>query len=241
MSNRGLYIDFRKEVPVMTITAGTAATGADNSVNLISFGKHALEMQYEGASTDIGFTRSTSGLIIPNDNTDNEGVELYTSALADANIRGQFKVGTDPAFWMWGKIIVPDVSDYDVACVGLRKAAAVADVASHAATITAYTDCALLNLNAGAIYTGTRLNSGAGVLTDTTQTVADGVAMTFAVKVSAAGVVTFLVDGAAPTVNTNTLTFDSTDVVVPFMHFTKNASAASDTPPILVELYADLQ
>ena len=233
------FFDFRQLTPVMCIAGGTAATGADTTTSFIQTPVGGLQLYYGAANSDINFVKDAAGWILPNDNTDNEGGELHLGVIADNSQVGAFKIGTSPAFMAELICKIPDVSDYDIFAFGFRKAEAcqaIANIDEPAELITRYTDLAALNVNAGTIYTLTRLNSGAGVATSTTNTKADGVEMKLTVKVSAAGVVTFLIDGAAPTVNTNTLTFDSTDIVVPFLRYTKGAGAASDTPPIIKSL-----
>ena len=74
--------------------------------------------------------------------------------------------------------------------IGFRKNAA------FAAALSSYTDYAVMNVNAGAIYTQTRLASGSAVNTDSTQDVADGVSVTLEIRVNQFGVVQFLLNEA---------------------------------------------
>jgi hypothetical protein len=229
-------VDFRQVgVPMLLQNSAVAlADGLDTTVSITNIKGNYFETYYGAASTDIIYTPNANGLVIPNDNTDNEGVEI-TNGIAATHCPVAFTVGTDAAFFFSVKFGIPDVSDYDVGMVGFRAVEAyqaVANIDTPAETITRYTDLAGFNVNAGDIYTMTRNNSGTGVLTDSTDNWADGEYKTLTVKVSAAGVCTFFVDGAAPTVNTNTITLAAAKVVVPFFRFTKGA-AASDTPPIL--------
>lgn len=241
--SKEVYVDFREHAPVMSIAAGSAATGADTTVSNVAAGRHNLELYYAAANSDIGFTRNAAGWVLPNDNTDNEGGELGLGILASGAEPGHFTIGTDAAFSAKLVCKIPDVSDYDIFAFGFRKAAAYVAVASldtPAELLTAWTDVGGLNVNAGDIYTITRLNSGTGTATDSTDNLADGTEVTLEVKVSAAGVVTFEIDGSAPTVNTNTLTFDTGDIVVPFLRYTKGGTAA-DTPPIIKSLTVKYQ
>ena len=241
------YVDFLggpEPATQLTLASGGtgAAAGSDNNVNQWLFANGAqLECLATAASTDIVPAKSAGvGLVIPNDQTDDEGVEIIVSD--SLNSTGPcYTIGTDAAFRVDMKVKIPDVSDYDVAAVGFRKQAAfTAAIEADGELITDYTDIACLNVNLGNIDTNTRINSATGTATDTTDDWADDAAKTLSVLVSAAGVVTFEIDGAAPTVNTNTLTFDSGDVVIPFMAFTRAATTA-DTPPILVSFFAGHQ
>ena len=68
------------------------------------------------------------------------------------------------------------------------------------------------------------LNAGGGVLTNTTDLWGgDAATKTLKVLVSAAGVVTYTINGAAPTV-THAFTFDAADVVVPYIRIEHSAS-----------------
>ena len=105
--------------------------------------------------------------------------------------------------------------------IGFRKSEA------NNATLASYTDYGVIGMNAGTSATNIvimdELNSGGQTITDTTDAWGgDGTAKTLRVLVSAAGVVTYTIDGAAPSV-TNALTFDTPDVVVPFIHLLQNA------------------
>ena len=133
------------------------------------------------------------------------------------------------------------MADFDVACVGFRKQEAyTAAIQADEEIITDYEDVAALNVNLGNIDTCTRLGSGTGVDTDTLDNWANAATKTLSVLVSSAGVVTFLIDGVAPTTNTNTLTLADGAVVIPFMAFTVAATNA-DTPPNLVSFFAGHQ
>ena len=241
------YVDFLGQpepaTQLMLAATGTgAAAGSDNNVNQWLFANGAqLECSCTAANSDIVPSKTAGvGLLIPNDPTDDEGVEIMVSD--SLNSTGPcYTIGTDAAFRVDMKVKIPDVSDYDVACIGFRKQEAyTAALEADGELITDYTDIAALNVNLGNIDTCTRLNSATGTATDTTDDWADAATKTLSVLVSSAGVATFQIDGADPTVNTNTLTFDDGDVVIPFMAFTK-ATNGADPPPILVSFFAGHQ
>jgi hypothetical protein len=135
-----------------------------------------------------------------------------------------FTIGTDAAFFIQGSFITQDASGTDPLIIGFRRAAA------YNATLANYTDFATIGLvgtaNPNTIFITTQLNTGGVVSTNTTQTVADATRVQFKVSVSAAGVVTYQVNYAAPTV-TAAFTFDSGDVVIPFVRFTQAADLAT--------------
>ncbi len=114
-----------------------------------------------------------------------------------------------------------DVSGCDPLLIGFRK------VEANNATFTSYTDYAAIGLSAsdGAnIWLKTELNAGGTTSTDTTNTWTDGQSKVLKVLVSAAGVVTYTIGGSAPVV-TAAFTFDSTDVVIPFIRLTHAVTA----------------
>lgn len=231
-------IDFTK---ISQQTGSTAALCAapvvtTGAINTFSFGGKTISVYNDGQNDDICFTRDATigGWTIPNDNTDNDGIEINPGIGLPSN--GIFVVGTDPAFYVKAKFNIPDVSDYDVAAVGFRKAAANAAMASAAAVATAYTDIAAINVDAGDFKTVTSLNTATDVTTDiTTSAWLDTETHTLEVRVSATGAVTYYVDDVV-TPGAVAFTMDSGDSVLPFVRFTKNAGAASDTPPCMLTL-----
>lgn len=247
------HIDFNAPpMGAMAKASGLAAATTDNTTNVfVAPGGVGIEIRNEQTNSDVMplyvvDANCTNGWQIPNDNADNDGIEMSLGIEANAASRYAYKIGTDPAFKLLVKFGIPDVSDYDLAMIGFRKAAAYGDAINDPATTfgsaVVYTDVACLNVNAGNIYTITGKNQTGGgtgtfTATDTTDNWADDAVKTLGVHVSA-GVVTFTIDGAAPTV-TQAFTFDDGDVVIPFLLFTKGAAAA-DTPPILASLTATI-
>jgi hypothetical protein len=128
-----------------------------------------------------------------------------------ATSRSAFTVGTHDAF-IRVKLNVADVSGSDDCAVGFRKAEA------YQAAIDNYDEMAALNLISGTINIETILNNGATTTTSTTDTVADGVDVELEVRVDNGGVVSYVIDGAAPT-TTAAFTFDDGEVIVPFLYF----------------------
>lgn len=248
--NKATYIDFRAGPPSgatakVAGTTTTEATGTDNTTDIFTApGGVAIEIRHEQTNADIlpvavVDSNCTNGWQIPNDNADNDGIEMSLGILSDENAKYAFKIGTDPAFKMLVKFGIPDVSDYDVCFVGFRKAGAYVDaINTPAAMEAAYDDKAGFDVEAGAIHILTSLN-GSDTDTDTTDTWVDDAVKTLGVFVSAAGVVTYTINGSAPTTSA-AFTFDSGDIVVPCLVFTKGAAVA-DTPPILTTLYVGPQ
>jgi predicted RecA/RadA family phage recombinase len=207
-----------KTAPVCmgTVNTGAVAVGTTGAVNLAAFEKNIFEYHVLGAGQTIVIpTIATDGLLCSLDLTNNEGAE-YTQGIT-ARSKSAFVIGTSPAFYLKVGLKVADVSGSDICAVGFRKTQA------YNATFVNYTDKATLNKIGGDIYISTALNDAADVDTDTTDDWADGETHMLEVYVSAAGVVTYKIDGAAPTA-TAAFTFDATDVVVPFFHLLHDAT-----------------
>jgi hypothetical protein len=202
---QGTNITFTQS-PVTSALLGGASAGTDNTTNVAIFeGGELFEYHLTGTQTILAPTITTSGLLVSLDLTDTEGVE-YTQGIT-AQSKVAYTIGTD-AFYGKLTFTLADVSGVAEAAFGFRSDEAYT-------TVDAYTDLACLNCQGGTINIETILNNGTTTTTDTTDTWADGEEHTFEIYVSTAGVVTYKIDGVAPTV-TAAFTFDTGDVVVPF-------------------------
>jgi len=212
--------------PLLTTAATTAgvATGASGDVNLMSLQQGVLMEQFIiGTQTIIGPRMEATGLDISLDQTAADGVE-YNFGAARTNSRHAFTIGTSAAFFFEVTLNVEDLSGCDPLVIGFRKAAA------NNAVLASYTDYASLGINQGTsalnVVLMTELNGGGQTITNTTDAWGgDGTARTLKVLVSSAGVVTYTIDGSAPSV-TAALTFDNADVVCPFIHFLQGADVS---------------
>ncbi len=210
------------EQPVSSRSTGTATSGATGATNIMAFAENVFEYHIKGAGQTITVpVIGAAGLDISLDQTDAEGVEITQGITARS--RGAFVIGTDAAFAFSAKLKVADASGAGNLFVGFRKAEA------YQADEDDYADMAAIGINGTAnpntIKLATILNGGATTSTDTTDTWADAAEKTLKVLVSAAGVVTYQINGAAPTV-TAAFTFDTGDTVVPFIYFLHAADVA---------------
>ncbi len=218
------YEEFRTQpTSVSGALAGTptvyvgqgAPTGATNDMNLWNTGANIFEMAIKGTQTLLVPKFSATGLNITQDQTDNDGGEITQGITARS--KAAFTIGTDAAFYFSVQFRIADASGIDDLLVGFRKTQGY-----QATSVATYTDFAGLGFNTAAdpaaIKVRTQLNNAGAQNVDTTQTWADTTTHTFTTLVSAAGVTTFKLDGAAPTA-TAAFTFDSTDVVVPFFYY----------------------
>jgi hypothetical protein len=193
---------------------GAAPVGTDTATNIMICQEgEVLEVTNIGTQTIIAPRMAAAGLLTSLDLTDNEGAEYNWGVLS--NSKHQYTIGTDPAFYLEWRFTLADVTGCDPVGIGFRKTEA------NDAALANYTDFAWIGVsetdNSATISLKTRLNSGAVTTTDTTDAWTDGQTHTLKVLVSGAGVVTYEIDGAAPTA-TAAFTFDDTDVVMPFFY-----------------------
>lgn len=203
------YTDFR-DTPVAQALGGGAATGTGGDENQIVLGGQVFHQHILGTQTIIVPVRVATGLNVGHDQTDNDGIE-YTNGISLATAKRVFTVGTDQDFFFKVKFSIADVSGTDDCAVGFRKAEA------FQANIDDYDEMACLNVISGDIKIETILNDAATTTTDTTDNWADGETHTLEVRVSYAGVVTYKIDGDAPS-TTAAFTFDSDEVLIPFFY-----------------------
>lgn len=211
--------------PVMqsNATTGVAPTGVAGDVNLMCLQNGIVMEQFIiGTQTIIAPRMSSSGLLASLDLTASDGVE-YNFGAARNNSRHSYTIGTSAAFFFEVQMTIADISGGNPYCIGFRKTEA------NNATFGSYTDYAAIGMFTGTSATNivlcTELNSGGQTLTNTTDAWGgDGATKTLKVLVSAAGVVTYTINGVAPSV-TAAFTFDSGDVVAPFIRIEHGAVA----------------
>lgn len=211
--------------PLCQIGTGTFAvpTGATGEVDRLYFQEGvSMEQFILGAGqTILAPSMDANGLLASLDLTVGEGVE-YNFGAARTNSRHAFTIGTSPAFYFELEMRINDMDGADPYMFGFRKSEA------NNATWETYTDFACIGMEAATSPTNVviidELNAGGTVKTNTTDLWGgDAATKVLQVLVSAAGVVTYKIAGAAPTV-THAFTFDNADVVVPFIRIEHSAS-----------------
>ena len=198
-----------------------AATGATGDENVLMFNNgETLYHHVLGTQTLVTPNIVAAGLDIAQDLTNNDGMELCGAPSTGTGI--QFTVGTDAAFYFSCAITITDVSGTDDFAIGFRK------VEAFQAAVDNYDEMAAFNVISGDIKLETILNGAATTTTDTTDNWADAASKTLKVLVSAAGVVTYTIDGSAPT-TTASFTFDNGEVVTPFVYLVHDSDVAEAT------------
>jgi hypothetical protein len=198
-------------------TTGAAPSGSTGAVNLMYLQDGCLMEQFiMGAGQTIIAPRmdATAGLLISLDLTDDEGAEYNFGARNNA--KHAYTIGTSDAFFIEATFYVADLSGCEPLWLGFRK------VEANNADYTNYTDYYVIGVNNATSATnatvGGRINSGGLTLTDTTDAWSEGAAQTVSIEVSGSGVCTAKIGGSAVSVP-YAQTFDSGDVVMPFIHF----------------------
>lgn len=219
---RHVFSEFRS-MPLGNLTGGAAASGATGAKNTILDAGAGIvwEQVILGAGQTIILPVLTAnGWDIGGDQTNTEGYELVPFGNF-ARSPLCFTIGTDAAFFLRLSVKIADASGCDPFLVGFRKQEA------YQAVETAYADHAAIGLVGAANPSAIKIRREAGGAghtdTDTTQTFADGETHSFEVRVSAAGAVKFLLDGAAPTVDVTNYSFTNALAVVPFLYFLNSA------------------
>jgi hypothetical protein len=196
---------------------GTAADGTAEAVNILYARDNIFAYAAMGTQTITAPVITANGLNIGMDQTDNDGVEIWTH-MTHASGR-PFIVGNDAAFYFTCTVNLATIAGTDDCHIGFRRA----EIMN--ATYDNYLDLAAIGMeNAdGTIDLTTILNNAATTVTDTTDTIVAATDTQFKILVSAAGVVTYQHDiAAAGTLAAPTavaaFTFDDGDPVIPFVH-----------------------
>jgi hypothetical protein len=218
---RYMYTKFRGPAMGNTL-AGAAASGSTGALNILACEGELHEYHIKGAgqTATVPYTVA-NGLNVSLDAADDEGLEIVFGGEGGASegySKLGFTVGTD-AFFCKLKFEIADVSDTDDCALFFRK------LEAHEANFDDYDTLVSLNVISGDIKIETMVNDAVATTTDTTNNWADTEEHTLELYVSAAGVVTYQIDGAAPTA-TAALTLADADVVVPGL-FLLHAAAST--------------
>ncbi len=212
--------DFASAPSALMTIAGLAQSAVAQQLDIGYFGAHAFIFAQSTAQTILP-VMDTVGLDIGGDQVSGEAYEVFAGVLGASGRPAV--IGVDPAFYFCLTATIADTSGASDFHVGWRSA-----TQTQTATITTYLNYATVGLegtsnpNTIQLMTG---NDDTDVTTDTTDTWADGVSKKLCVNVSAAGAVTYTINGSAPTA-TAAFSFDDGDSVIPFVQFQHGADVA---------------
>jgi hypothetical protein len=174
-----------------------------------------LAVIHETTNTGATPTAEATGLDIGQGGADNDVIELLGGVFGASG--RPFVVGTDAAFKFCADLTIADVSGTDLFFCGFRTVEVVDAIAQYA-------DFAAIGIISGDIYV-TDTTTGD---TDTTDNWADTANKEICTLVSAAGVVTYTIAGAAPT-STDAHTIGDGLQVIPFCQKEEDSDLAEDT------------
>lgn len=243
--SRYIYENFSGEPVLSASTPDTGAAVGATTERLVKARVSSFHISPCGTTQTLlaPFKSTTVGWDVTHDLTDNDEIEISAAGCLATDCPLAFTVGTDTAFFFRVKATIADASGAECFQIGFRKQAAFAQAGdANPPVLSDYTDYAAIGLrgtaNPNTIKIATNLNSGGETLTDTTMTWADAAQKTLVVKVSAAGVVTYEVNGAAPTA-TAAFTMDTGDIMIPFIKLVHGSDVANGV--VLNEVECGLQ
>lgn len=219
MGQSGIYVPTFTQDSVAATAANTGGvpTGATGDVNIYALqGGFVMQGFVVGAGqTILQPIMGANGLIISADQTNTEGMEYNFPY-------HQYTIGTSAAFFMEVDLYINDMDGSNPYIFGFRKTEA------NNATWNAYDTYATIGMIASTsttnIVVATELNGAGTTITNSgTAWGGDGSVNTLQVLVSAAGVVTYSINGtpyAGPG-----FTIDNADVVIPYLRIEHSASA----------------
>ena len=236
---RYFYEPFVKQPFSWTITTDGYGnpTGTTGNVNGIHTGFNNFAWQVKGTQTIVVPSVTTDhaydfGL----DQTLADGFELNPSTVVVTNATYahplHYTVGTDEAYFRL-LFSAEDVSGADLT-VGFRLVEAYQTAVASYDTYAGIRVLGDSSSAAGAITLVNELDASATAATDTTDTLADGTAVEFEVRIVGTKA-RFFINGASPTIDLRTFAFTSGDVVMPFVFFLNTTDVVGELKFIRME------
>jgi hypothetical protein len=206
-------------IPVMSANTGGVAVVTQGHINLWAFPQWGAYFEaYNTVALQViaPALSATAGQGLNLDSaTDANSAIIEITEGNNVNSKNAFVTGTSPAFYVKAGFNINTLADVANVIVGFRA------IQSYQATsLATYTDYATIGVHgaAGEIELQTQKASGGQTTTDTTQAISAGANFTVEVKVSSGGVVTYLLNGSAPT-TVAAYTFTASTNVIPFIYY----------------------
>ncbi len=227
------YVPAFNSIPNMSLSTGGAAINSATAINIMSCVPYGVTFEvYNGSGsnwTHIAPTLSTTasfGWNINNIPAANSRTMEITEGNS-INTKNSFTIGTSPAFFVKASFAISVLADIAELSLGFRI------VQTYQTTyLTGYTDYACISINtgtgSGAVVLQTQKTSGGETLTNTTNTVTAATLFTFEVDISGSGVVTYKLNGSAPT-TVASYTFTSGLQVIPWITYSTASGANAET------------
>ena len=212
MFGKSYYEDFTKwgtttAISIFTQAGLATASTTAGTWNMITMGDGLKLAQTAIINSSAASTLTTSGLEVYAGGTNTYGLETIGGFMGATG--RPFVIGTDPAFGFCAKLNHTTVADITSAYAGFRK------VTPFNATLQSEVLYAAVGHKGATSYTTSSLATSE-TETSGTDTLSDATTYEFCTLVSAAGVVTFTINGAAPTV-TQAVTLTAGVQVIPFV------------------------
>jgi hypothetical protein len=215
----------------LDMAGGTCVGDTTTVPSVLTFGSGVKLVHFPVVTATIPMVTDATSLDIGGDQVADDGSELVGGVLGATG--RPFVVGDDEDFYFCATLAVADVSGTDDLHVGFREAEPMNAVFDD------YTDLASIGLISGDIYIETIAANAATTSTDTTDNWADAAVKKLCVYVSDAGVVTYKIDGIAPT-TTAAYTLADGLPVIPFIHYIHDTDLAGEIDLTLWEVgYSD--
>jgi hypothetical protein len=218
------YVPSFNSIPIATANTGGVAVVTLNHTNLWAipqwgayfeaYNSVALQAIVPALSTTAG-----RGLNIDSATGANAASMEITEGNS-VNSKNVFTTGSSAAFYVQAQINIAVLNTVQNICVGFR------EVGTYQAALASYSDYAAIGVlgTAGEFEIQTQKASGGETDTDTTQAATAATTFTLRVNVSSAGVVTYTINGAPPTV-TAAYTFTASTKVIPFIYWLSASGA----------------
>lgn len=215
-------------IPSMSASTGGVAAVTINTYNIWSMPEWSARFEQYNTTVSTNIAPSMSATAGRGLNIDNitgavsKSIEITEGN--NVNSKNAFVIGTSAAFYVKAGFTIVTLADIADLYVGFR------EVQTYQATIPAgYTDYATIGVHGatGEIQTQTQVGSGGNIIHDTTQAITAATNFTVEVLVSATGVVTYLLNGVAPT-SVAAYTFTSAITVIPYIIYTTPAGGHAE-------------